>query len=147
MCQIDALQRLKCERHIIKKALENLPKPLDETYERILITIPKEERLLVHHVLRWIAQHNDLYNSDGIPCGRHPAMIGYSPNRGNFMTDRRISELNTLKMAKLWADSDNVDCRWMMSFRGSDCSASLDNLSIRDSDSSTSRLLAEMCFL
>lgn len=67
MCQIDILQRLKCEQHIVKKALENLPSTLDETYDRILLAIPEDERLFVHHVLRWIAYHNELYDGDGIP--------------------------------------------------------------------------------
>ena len=69
MCQIDVLQRLKCERHIVKKALEKLPSTLDETYDRILLSIPEDERLFVHHVLRWIAYHNELHHGDGIPCG------------------------------------------------------------------------------
>jgi hypothetical protein len=68
VCQIDALQRLKCERDIVKKALANLPKTLDETYDRIFLTIPEEERLFVQHALQWIYYHNELYNGKGIPC-------------------------------------------------------------------------------
>lgn len=68
MCQLDALKRLKCERHIVMKALKNLPKTLDETYDRIFTTIPEEERLFVHHVLQWIAYHNEMYYGDGMPC-------------------------------------------------------------------------------
>ncbi|MCJ1452480.1 hypothetical protein MMC28_002823 [Mycoblastus sanguinarius] len=51
VCQIDVLQRLKCERGVFKKALGNLPKTLDEMYDRILLTIPEEEQLFVHHAL------------------------------------------------------------------------------------------------
>lgn len=67
MCQIDSLQRLKCERKIIQKALKNLPKTLDETYDRILFAVPKEERLFVDYALQWIAHHNEMYHGQGIP--------------------------------------------------------------------------------
>ena len=68
VCQLDALKRLKCERDIVLNALKNLPETLEETYDRIFTLIPKEERLFVHHVLRWIAHHNDLWCEDAMPC-------------------------------------------------------------------------------
>ena len=68
VCQIDSLQRLKCERKTVQKALKNLPKTLNETYDRILLAVPEEERLFVEHALRWIAHHNELYSGQGIPC-------------------------------------------------------------------------------
>lgn len=68
VCQIDSLQRLKCERETIQKALKNLPKTLNETYDRIFLAVPEEERLFVEHALRWIAFHNELYDGQGIPC-------------------------------------------------------------------------------
>ena len=68
VCQIDSLQRLKCERNTIQKALKNLPKTLNETYDRIFLAVPEEERLFVDHALRWIVHHNELYDGHGIPC-------------------------------------------------------------------------------
>ena len=68
VCQIDSLQRLKCEQETIRKALKNLPKTLNETYDRIFLAVPEEERLFVEHALRWIAHHNELYKGQGIPC-------------------------------------------------------------------------------
>ena len=50
------------------KALKTLPKTLEETYDRIFTTIPEEERMFVHLVLRWIAHHNELSDGDGMPC-------------------------------------------------------------------------------
>ncbi|KAL9611836.1 MAG: hypothetical protein Q9167_003529 [Letrouitia subvulpina] len=67
VCQIDSLQRLKCEREIIQKALRNLPKTLDETYDRILFAVPKEERLFVDCAFQWIAHHSEIYDGQGIP--------------------------------------------------------------------------------
>ena len=67
MCQIDSLQRLKCERKTIQNALKNLPKTLNETYDRIFFAVAEEERLFVEHALRWIAYHNELYDGQGIP--------------------------------------------------------------------------------
>src|SRR5947207_4392575 len=86
VCQIDALQRLKCERHIVKNALENLPRTLDETYDRIFLRIPEEERLFVYHALQWISYHNELHGNC-IPCSvllqavaRSTAMLSDSQN-------------------------------------------------------------------
>ena len=67
VCQIDSLQQLKSERKIIQKALKNLPKTLDETYDRILFAVPKDERLFVDYALQWIAYHTEMYNGQGIP--------------------------------------------------------------------------------
>lgn len=50
------------------RALKNLPKTLEETYDRIFAMILEEERLFVHLVLRWIAQHNEMYDGKGMPC-------------------------------------------------------------------------------
>ena len=68
MCQIDALQRLKHERNVIHEALANLPKTLGETYDRILLQIPREEQSAVLYTLHWIIHHNELYQGKGIPC-------------------------------------------------------------------------------
>lgn len=68
MCQIDVLQRLKCERRIVEKALKNLPKTLDETYDVILLAMPQEELVDVNHILQWISYHNELHYGEGIPC-------------------------------------------------------------------------------
>lgn len=78
MCQIDALRRLKCERDIVKRALANLPKTLDETYDRIFLTIPDEEHLFVYHAFQWIKYHNDLYDGANIPCSVLLEAVGKS---------------------------------------------------------------------
>ena len=66
MCQIDRLQRLKAESHVIKKTLATLPRTLDETYERIFQEIPEVEWPLVRQCLQWIEYHDHIYQ-DGIP--------------------------------------------------------------------------------
>lgn len=58
VCQIDALQRLRPESNIVEAALANLPKTLDETYERIFCSIPEEARLFVWQVLRWLSTYD-----------------------------------------------------------------------------------------
>jgi hypothetical protein len=68
VCQIDALRRLKCERDVVKKALANLPKTLDETYDRIFLSIPEEEHPFVHHALQWIYYNNELHGGESIHC-------------------------------------------------------------------------------
>lgn len=64
VCQIDILKRLKRNRDTITKALESLPRTLDETYERIFLQIPDEAQLFVHHALKWIYAHNALRNNN-----------------------------------------------------------------------------------
>ena len=41
---------------------------MDETYDVILLAIPQEELIVVNHILRWIAYHNELHDGEGIPC-------------------------------------------------------------------------------
>lgn len=99
MCQIDALRRVKCEQHIIKKTLENLPKTLDETYERILLTIPEDESLFVQHALQWIHYHNDLRNGEGISCtillqAVEKSTVGLCPDQNErFYDEQALQEL------------------------------------------------------
>lgn len=93
MCQIDSLRRLKCERKIIQKALKNLPETLDETYDRILLAVPKEERLFVDYALKWIAHHNEMYFGQGIPYkvlieATEASMLDLTGNRNERFYDK-----------------------------------------------------------
>src|SRR5271156_966890 len=97
VCQIDALQRLKCERDVVKKALGNLPKTLDETYDRIFLTIPEEEQLFVHHALQWIHYHNELYDGEGIPCAVLLQGVGKSTAGLNANQNERFYDNDTLR--------------------------------------------------
>ena len=67
VCQLDVIQRLKGERHVVQKALKDLPKTLDETYDRLLLILPEEDHQFIHHTLQLILYHNNLYggNIDG----------------------------------------------------------------------------------
>jgi hypothetical protein len=44
-------------------ALANLPKTLDETYERVFIDIPEDARVFVQHVLHWMSTHLTIHKS------------------------------------------------------------------------------------
>ncbi|KAL8723696.1 MAG: hypothetical protein Q9181_007223 [Wetmoreana brouardii] len=53
VCQLDALQN--CSRlPVLRSALKNLPKSLDETYCRILCNIPEEHTDDVYKMLQWL---------------------------------------------------------------------------------------------
>jgi hypothetical protein len=52
---------------LIRQELANLPKTLDETYERIFLGIPKEGHHFVHYTLKWIYYYNELHKMS-IPC-------------------------------------------------------------------------------
>jgi hypothetical protein len=64
VCQLDILKRLRPDAPIIRAALSNLPKTLDETYERILRAIPQDDRLSVQHVFHWLVYHNELFSTN-----------------------------------------------------------------------------------
>ncbi|KAK4156157.1 hypothetical protein C8A00DRAFT_41316 [Chaetomidium leptoderma] len=76
VCQIDALQRLKPESSIIATALNNLPKTLDETYERVFLRIPEDARLFVQHALHWLCTHRLIHQA--IPGVQSPATCDFS---------------------------------------------------------------------
>ncbi|KAF2260240.1 hypothetical protein CC78DRAFT_523537 [Lojkania enalia] len=61
VCQLDILKRLRPDVSVIRIALSNLPKTLDETYERIFLAIPKDDWLSVQHVFHWLVYHNALF--------------------------------------------------------------------------------------
>ncbi|KAK3300595.1 uncharacterized protein B0H64DRAFT_414465 [Chaetomium fimeti] len=63
VCQIDALQRLKPDIKIVQAALANLPKTLDETYERVFSRIPEDARLFIKHVLHWLSTHRLIHQA------------------------------------------------------------------------------------
>lgn len=54
VCQLHELQRLKGDREVVSKALERLPKDLDETYDRIFLRIPREDWQFVSHAFQWL---------------------------------------------------------------------------------------------
>ncbi|KAM0810010.1 hypothetical protein AB5N19_10357 [Seiridium cardinale] len=60
VCQLDRLKRFR-EAQAVRKALATLPKTLDETYERIFLEIPEEDKPLVRQCLGWIDFHNKVY--------------------------------------------------------------------------------------
>ena len=97
VCQIDAFRRLKCERSVVEKALANLPKTLDETYDRIFLTIPEEERLFVHHALQWIYYHNELYDGEGIPYAVLLQGVGKSTAGRSASQNERFYDKETLR--------------------------------------------------
>ena len=48
----------------IKAALSNLPKTLEETYDRIFLDIPEDDWLSVQHVFHWLKYHKDLFRDN-----------------------------------------------------------------------------------
>ena len=64
VCQLDILKRLRPDVSTIRAALSNLPKTLDETYDRIFLTIPEDDWLSVQHVFHWLVYHNALFGTN-----------------------------------------------------------------------------------
>jgi hypothetical protein len=97
VCQIDALRRLKCERDVVKKALANLPKTLDETYDRIFLSVPEEEHPFVHHALQWIYYNNELYGDESIPCAVLLQAVQKSTTGLTANQNERFYDIETLR--------------------------------------------------
>ncbi|KAF5667413.1 hypothetical protein FDENT_12143 [Fusarium denticulatum] len=63
VCQLHELQRLKGKRDIVRLALQQLPKDLDETYDRIFRRIPPEDWQFVSHAFQWLWFYVELHPS------------------------------------------------------------------------------------
>jgi hypothetical protein len=61
VCQFDVLQHLRPDSNIITHALNNLPKTLDETYERIFLNVPEYARAFVHNTLKLIYSNREVF--------------------------------------------------------------------------------------
>ncbi|KAF5251072.1 hypothetical protein FANTH_3834 [Fusarium anthophilum] len=71
VCQLHELQRLKGDREVVNKALERLPKDLDETYDRIFLRIPQEDWQFVSHAFQWLWFYGEL----GPPDNGTPSVL------------------------------------------------------------------------
>ncbi|KAK1675126.1 hypothetical protein BDP55DRAFT_158691 [Colletotrichum godetiae] len=69
VCQLDALRRLNGNKAAIRNELKNLPKTLNETYDRIFDIIPEEDRQVVASALDWICFHYKLFRGPSIHVG------------------------------------------------------------------------------
>lgn len=88
---------MRPERPIIMEALYNLPKTLDETYERIFLEIPQGDRAVVRQVFEWTLFHSKLYGTK-VPCGiviqaLHKNPLADTYGNGNFYDETTIREL------------------------------------------------------
>jgi hypothetical protein len=55
-CQLDVLSKLKDRRSVtVERTLERLPTDLHTTYQRLLATIPSDDRALVLRMLHLVA--------------------------------------------------------------------------------------------
>ena len=59
---------MKSDISIVRDALMNLPKDLDETYGRVLLLVPEEDQLFVQHALQWIRFFDEISNGQHISC-------------------------------------------------------------------------------
>ena len=97
VCQVESLKRLKGEAHVVQAALKNLPKDLDETYDRILAMVPGEEQLFVQHALHWIKYHGELYSGVGIPWDILTQAVGLSASSKDDSINHRHYDKDVIK--------------------------------------------------
>lgn len=64
VCQLDSLRRIKGSKAAIMNELRNLPKSLNEAYDRIFETIPKEDLQIVVSALDWICFNNKVFGHE-----------------------------------------------------------------------------------
>ncbi|KAF1951136.1 hypothetical protein CC80DRAFT_386702, partial [Byssothecium circinans] len=92
VCQIDILQRKRREDEI-RKALKELPETLDETYERILLEIPREDWQVARSALLWICAHDDLPFKMNIPSRCLVPAIVYKTPSSHFYDLDALQEI------------------------------------------------------
>ncbi|EXF76859.1 L-galactose dehydrogenase [Colletotrichum fioriniae PJ7] len=68
VCQLDALRRIKESKKAIMNALRNLPKTLDEAYDRIFNMIPGEDLQIVCATLDWICFNYKVFQHEHLSC-------------------------------------------------------------------------------
>jgi hypothetical protein len=96
VCQLDILRRLD-HPDKIRGAINDLPETLDETYERIFSYIPREDRELVRHALRWICFHNILWKTD-LPLAASILLDAYFINATEtHVENRQLFDIEVLK--------------------------------------------------
>ncbi|CAJ2504398.1 Uu.00g117920.m01.CDS01 [Anthostomella pinea] len=96
VCQIDILRRLRHPSDI-RRALAALPETLDETYERILSSIPGRDRDFVREVLETLAVQSGYSDVSHIReiCGCLVRIINHDdnlPDNGHVSNDDQVSE-------------------------------------------------------
>jgi hypothetical protein len=88
---------IKCDRQIIKATLTNLPRTLDEIYDRLFRAIPEDERLFVWHALHWISFDGALYERSEMPCSILPQVAEASAARAGRQLDHIFYDFQTLR--------------------------------------------------
>ncbi|KAK1492724.1 hypothetical protein CTAM01_09675 [Colletotrichum tamarilloi] len=66
VCQLDSLRRIKGNKAAIMNELRNLPKTLDEAYDRIFEAIPEENLQVVVSALDWICFNNKVFGNESM---------------------------------------------------------------------------------
>lgn len=82
--------------------MRNLPKTLYETYDRIILTIPEDERLYVYQVLQWISftrklQAEKLSNKPSISLNILVTAAAKSTARFSLVEDERFYDADILR--------------------------------------------------
>ena len=84
---------MKPERKVIHEALANLPRTLEETYDRVLLQIPSAEQPAVLYTFQLIKHHNYLYPRKGFPFALLLQAISVNIER---ILGSRFSQKNTV---------------------------------------------------
>lgn len=90
-CQIDILGRLHNVSDI-RKALHELPETLDETYERILMRIPRKSSKIAHKALQLLAFHDFYFQSIDVLA----EVLAVDVEQLSFNPEKRLIDRNAL---------------------------------------------------
>ena len=98
VCQIDAIQRLRGQQpEDIRKAIKSLPKTLDETYERIFISIREEDYPFVKSSLSFICAFGDTHAMPLFPAEQLLKLVLHSLSSSNIDTGQQPNTLADLR--------------------------------------------------
>jgi len=94
-CQLDILRRLTTEAAIYE-ALGNLPKTLDETYERILLGIPECNRQFAKRALQWMS-YPDRLNGTYFSSAALAAAVTMPCRDGDLRWENQLLDISDLQ--------------------------------------------------
>ncbi|KAK3689399.1 hypothetical protein B0T22DRAFT_513785 [Podospora appendiculata] len=102
VCQVHAIAKLRPDYEIVHHELATLPKTLDETSERVFLSIDEEEQLFVSHVLKWIYFYNEL-GFESMTCANLILAAELSlKDKGGYVQNTTTTKMQFASYAAAW---------------------------------------------
>ncbi|CAH0057757.1 unnamed protein product [Clonostachys solani] len=113
-CQLDRIKHCLSPA-MIRAELRSMPGTLDETYERILGSVPGVHRELVQSALKWLAFSSRpiLLEELAEAVVLRPELGDFSPASSRLFTAKAVVDLCGVLVAQTTIDPHKVDLQWL----------------------------------